>query len=163
DFNSRIKAPHGFHLDVPPRRRVWATPNGKANFLPLPGLEVNDPVDDPQMLRLSTIRSHDQFNTTIYSYNDRYRGIHGDRMVLFMNAGDIAARGLADGQAVALETISRDGRPRRVAGLTVVAYPMPSGSVAGYYPELNPLMPLDYHDHITGTPAAKSVPVRIAT
>ncbi len=129
----------------------------------LPGLAVNDPVDDPQMLRLSTIRSHDQFNTTIYSYNDRYRGIYNDRMVLFMNAGDIAARGLRDGQQVALDTISPDGLPRRVAGLTVVEYPMPRGSVAGYYPELNPLLPLDYYDRISGTPAAKSIPVRIAT
>lgn len=162
DFNSRIKAPQGFHLDIPPRRRVWPTPNGKANFLLLPGLEVNDPVADPAMLRLSTIRSHDQFNTTIYSYNDRYRGIHNDRMVLFMNAEDRAARGLADGQVVALDTISADGRQRRVEGLTVVDYPMPRGAVAGYYPELNPLLPLDYHDRISGTPAAKSIPVRIA-
>src|SRR3546814_762548 len=74
-FSERIKAPAGFHLDIPPRRRVWPTPNGKANFLILPGLAVNAPVGDPAMLRLATVRSHDQFNTTIYSYNDRYRGV----------------------------------------------------------------------------------------
>src|SRR3546814_10752749 len=68
-----------FHLDIPPRRRVWPTPNGKANFLILPGLAVNAPVGDPAMLRLATVRSHDQFNTTIYSYNDRYRGVYNDR------------------------------------------------------------------------------------
>lgn len=69
-----MKDPHGFHLDIPPRRRVWMTPNGKANFLVLPGLTVDDVIDDPAMLRLATIRSHDQYNTTIYSNNDRYRG-----------------------------------------------------------------------------------------
>ncbi len=102
-FSERIKAPMGFHLDIPPRRRVWATPNGKANFLVLPGLAVNAPVVDPDMLRLATVRSHDQFNTTIYSYNDRYRGVYNDRMILFMNADDIAARGLEAGTKVALE------------------------------------------------------------
>ncbi|MDG3579547.1 FdhF/YdeP family oxidoreductase [Rhizobium sp. YJ-22] len=160
-FSERIKNPKGFHLDIPPRRRVWPTENGKANFLPLPGLEVNDVVDDPAMLRLATVRSHDQFNTTIYSNNDRYRGVYNDRMVLFMNAGDIAARGLASGARIALETISTDGLARRVEGLTILDYPMPRGAVAGYYPELNPLLPLDYYDRISGTPAAKSIPVRI--
>lgn len=75
DFSEKIKNPHGFHLDIPPRRRVWKTPNGKANFLVLPGLEVNEPVNDKGMLRLATIRSHDQYNTTIYSNSDRYRGV----------------------------------------------------------------------------------------
>ena len=160
-FSERIRNPKGFHLDIPPRRRVWPTANGKANFLSMPGLEVNDVVDDPAMLRLATVRSHDQFNTTIYSNNDRYRGVYNDRMVLFMNAEDIAARGLAAGTRVALETISTDGLARRVDGLTVLDYPMPRGAVAGYYPELNPLLPLDYYDRLSGTPAAKSIPVRV--
>jgi len=160
-FSERVKNPKGFHLDIPPRRRVWPTANGKANFLSMPGLEVNDVVDDPAMLRLATVRSHDQFNTTIYSNNDRYRGVYNDRMVLFMNAEDIAARGLASGTRVALETISTDGLARRVDGLTVLDYPMPRGAVAGYYPELNPLLPLDYYDRLSGTPAAKSIPVRV--
>jgi formate dehydrogenase major subunit len=82
-------------------------------------------------------------------------------MVLFMNADDRAARGLEPGCRVALETISGDGVQRRVDGLTVLDYPMPRGSVAGYYPELNPLLPLEYHDKISGTPAAKSIPVRV--
>lgn len=161
DFSQRIQAPNGFHLDVPPRRRVWQTANGKANFLVLPGLEVNAPVADPKMLRLATVRSHDQFNTTIYSYNDRYRGVYNDRMVLFMNAEDRADHGLEAGSRVALETISDDGIDRRVEGLTLLDYPMARGSVAGYYPELNPLLPLDYHDKTSGTPAAKSIPVRV--
>ncbi len=161
NFSERIKNPKGLHLDVPPRRLVWPTPNGKANFLLFPGLEVNAPVSDPAMLRLATVRSHDQFNTTVYSYNDRYRGVYNDRMVLFMNAYDRAARGLEDGSRIALETISNDGVQRRVSGLTVLDYPMPRGSVAGYYPELNPLLPLEYYDKISGTPAAKSIPVRV--
>lgn len=160
-FAERIRDPKGFHLDVAPRRRVWLTPNGKANFLLMEGLEVNDPIDDPSMLRLATVRSHDQFNTSIYSYNDRYRGVYNDRMVIFMNEEDRRARGLAPEARVALETFSKDGRTRRVEGLTVLDYPMPRGAVAGYYPELNPLLPLDHHDRISGTPAAKSIPVRV--
>jgi formate dehydrogenase major subunit len=160
-FSARVKDPQGFHLDVPPRRRVWPTPNGKANFLLFAGLDVNAPVSDPAMLRLATVRSHDQFNTTVYSYNDRYRGVYNDRMVLFMNAEDRAARGLASGCRVALETIAADGIQRRVDGLTILDYPMPRGAIAGYYPELNPLLPLEYYDKVSGTPAAKSIPVRI--
>lgn len=160
-FNERIQQPHGFHLDIPPRRRVWPTPNGKANLLVMPGLDVDDPVHDPDMLRLATVRSHDQYNTTIYSYNDRYRGVYNDRMVLFMNIEDRLARGLDKEARVSLETISADGVQRRVEGLTVLDYPMPRGALAGYYPELNPLLPLDYYDRISGTPAAKSIPVRM--
>ncbi|WP_287941737.1 FdhF/YdeP family oxidoreductase [Sphingopyxis sp.] len=163
DFGERIKAPKGFHLDIAPRRRAWLTPNGKANFLPLPGLHVDAPADDPGMLRLATVRSHDQFNTTIYSYNDRYRGVYNDRMVVFMNAEDMAARGLAEGAKITLETISTDGIVRRVEGLTAIDYPMPAGSIAGYYPELNPLLPLAYYDPISGCPAAKSIPVRVVS
>ena len=161
-FSERIKAPMGFHLDIPPRRRVWVTRDGKANFLVLPGLDVNAPVADPAMLRLATVRSHDQFNTTIYSYNDRYRGVYNDRMILFMNADDIAARGLEAGTKVALETVGIDGIARRVEGLTIIDYPMSRGSVAGYYPELNPLLPLAFYDKVSGCPAAKSIPVRVA-
>ncbi|MNS75622.1 putative oxidoreductase [compost metagenome] len=160
-FNERIQALHGFHLDIPPRRRVWPTPNGKANILVMPGLEVNTVVDDPEMLRLATVRSHDQYNTTIYSYNDRYRGVYNDRMVVFMNIEDRLARGLGKEALVSLETISDDGVTRRIEGLTVLDYPMPRGALAGYYPELNPLLPLDYYDRISGTPAAKSIPVRM--
>jgi formate dehydrogenase major subunit len=161
-FNDKVRAPHGFHLDIAPRRRVWKTPSGKANFIVMPGLDVDAPVDDPAMLRLATVRSHDQFNTTIYSDNDRYRGVYNDRMVLFMNALDMADRGLREYDKVALETISADGIARRVEGLTALDYPMPRGSVAGYFPELNPLLPLDHHDRTSGTPAAKSIPVKVA-
>jgi len=161
DFSERIRNPKGFHLDVAPRRRVWRTPNGKANFLVMPGLDIDMPISDPSALRLATVRSHDQFNTTIYSYNDRYRGVHNDRMVLFMNPQDRIARGVESQARVTLETISDDGVQRRIEGLTVLDYPMPLGSVAGYFPELNPLLPLSHYDKISGTPAAKSIPVRV--
>ena len=161
DFLNKIKDPKGFHLDIPPRRRVWKTSTGKANFLTILGLAVDSDVADPDMLRLSTIRSHDQYNTTIYSNSDRYRGVYNDRMVLFLNATEREERGLKKHARVALETISRDGVKRRVEGLTVLDYPMPRGSIAGYYPELNPLLPLSHFDDISGTPAAKSIPVRI--
>lgn len=161
DFSERIKDPKGFHLDIPPRRRVWKTPSGKANFLLLPGLEVNAPVEDTAMLRLATIRSHDQYNTTIYSNNDRYRGVYNNRLVIFMNRDDMKDRALENGAVIGLETYSDDGYRRYVDGLTVIDYPMPRGAIAGYYPELNPLLPLDYFDEVSGTPAAKSIPVRI--
>lgn len=161
DFSERIKNPRGFHLDIPPRRRSWPTPSGKANFLVFSGLHVDAEVADTAMLRLATVRSHDQFNTTIYSHSDRYRGVYNDRMVLFMNEDDRKARGLEAGQRITLETIATDGIERRVEGLTIIDYPMSPGSVVGYYPELNPLLPLDYYDRISGTPAAKSVPVRV--
>lgn len=160
-FSEKMKDPHGFHLDIPPRRRVWMTPNGKANFLVLPGLTVDDVIDDPAMLRLATIRSHDQYNTTIYSNNDRYRGVYNTRLVIFMNKEDREARGLENGAVVGLETYSDDGYRRYVDGLTILDYPMPRGSIAGYYPELNPLLPLDFFDEISGTPAAKAIPVKV--
>lgn len=136
-------------------------PVGKAQFLLFPGLAVDADVEDNTMLRLSTIRSHDQFNTTIYSMNDRYRGIYNTRMVVFMNDEDMAERGLEQEMVVGLETLSTDGISRRVDDLVVIAYPMPRGAIAGYYPELNPLLPLNHHDEISGTPAAKSIPVRV--
>ncbi len=160
-YNAKLKNPKGFHLDVPSRRRVWKTPNGKANFLVFEGLHVDAPVEDKDMLRLATVRSHDQFNTTIYSNSDRYRGVYNDRLVVFMNADDRRERGLEAGQKISLETIFHDGVSRRVDDLTVLDYPMPRGSVAGYYPELNPLLPLEHYDRVSGTPAAKAIPVRV--
>ncbi|OUI88212.1 formate dehydrogenase [Acetobacter sp. DmW_043] len=161
DFSERIKHPKGLHLDVAPRRRVWKTETGKANIFVLPGLEVNDVVAEPGMLRLATIRSHDQYNTTIYSNSDRYRGVYNTRMVVFMNRDDMKERGLANGSVIVLETCTEDGYRRHVDGLSVVDYPMPRGAIAGYYPELNPLLPLEYFDKVSGTPAAKSIPVRV--
>ena len=161
DFNTRIRNKKGFALPVPPRERKWNTPTGRANFLLIEGLDEDTPIGGPDILRLSTIRSHDQYNTTIYTNNDRYRGVYNTRTVLFMNAEDMRARGLEEGALADIETISADGTERRVTGFMVVPYPMPRGSIAGYYPELNPLLPLSHFDEISGTPAAKSIPVRV--
>ncbi len=114
------------------------------------------------MLDLITLRSNDQFNTTVYGYDDRFRGVKGTRDVLFMNRRDIARLGLRDGLTVAVETEAEDQVPRRVGGLRVVAYDIPEGNCAGYYPELNVLLPLWHHDEQSKTPAAKAIAVRVA-
>ncbi len=160
-FNRRIQAPGGFHLTIPPRERKWNTSTGRANFLLFDGLDENKPIGGAEMFRLSTVRSHDQYNSTIYSNSDRYRGVYDGRMVLFMNEEDMRERNIPARALVALETIADDGISRRVDGLTVYPYQMPRGSLAGYYPELNTLLPIGHHDEISGTPAAKSIPVRI--
>lgn len=108
-----------------------------------------------------TLRSNDQFNTTIYGYHDRFRGVKGTRDVLFMNEKDIAKAGLAEGQIVALESDAQDGKQRRREGLIVMPYSIPEGCLGAYYPECNILMPVDHHALESHVPAAKSVPVRI--
>jgi hypothetical protein len=95
DFNQRIHQTGGFHLTTPPRDRVWNTPNGRANFLVFEGVDEEPFVKNAAMLRLATMRSHDQYNTTIYSLDDRYRGVFGGRMVVFMNESDMQERGIA--------------------------------------------------------------------
>ncbi|MGX8008957.1 FdhF/YdeP family oxidoreductase [Mesorhizobium sp. ORM8.1] len=164
DFNKRFLTPGGFHRDIKASKRVWETPNKKANFKPPTMLET-DPdinVSKPDVLTLITIRSNDQFNTTVYGYRDRLRGINGTRMVLLMNERDIARFGLSEGDEVDLETAADDGVERRVRGLRVTPYSIPSGNCAGYYPELNPLIPLWHRAEKAHVPAAKSVPVRLA-
>src|SRR5208283_1338224 len=152
--------PGGFHLTNPPRQRVWNTPTGRANFLVFPRVEEDCPTSDPAMLQLATIRSHDQYNTTIYSLNDRYRGVFGGRMVVFMNADDMADRGILPDSLVELESVTEGGDVRRSAsGFKVRPYNIPRGSIAAYYPETNGLLPLSYHDKKSKTPSAKSIPV----
>jgi len=161
DFNKRIRQPGGFHLTTPPRQRVWNTSTGRANFLVFPGVDEDPPVSDPAMLRLATLRSHDQYNTTIYSLDDRYRGVFGGRMVVFMNEADMQTRGIAEGDEVEIESLAEDGKRRVVGGFWVKPYSIPVGSIGAYYPETNPLLPLAYHDLKSGTPAAKSIPVLV--
>ena len=110
-----------------------------------------------------TTRSHDQFNTTIYGYDDRFRGIRGTRMILLMNERDIARFGLAEGEEVTLSSFTRDNIVREVSGLRVHRYAIPDGNVGAYYPECNPLIPLWHHAERAKVPAAKSVPVVIKT
>jgi molybdopterin-dependent oxidoreductase alpha subunit len=160
-FNARIRVPGGFHLTSMARERIWTTPSGKAQFMVFEGVN-EDPLDqDPEMLWLTTVRSHDQYNTTIYSMSDRYRGVFGQRDVVFLNELEMARRGLHDGDRVDLVTVSTDGVERRVRGFRAVKYRFPDGSCAAYYPEANPLMPLYARDEQSHTPSAKAIPIRI--
>lgn len=160
DYNARIRIPGGFRLPLPPTERKWPTKSGKAEFLIFDGLEEDPVLSDKSILKLTTLRSHDQYNTTIYGLNDRYRGVFGRRDVLFTNADDLAARGLAHGDLVEIETALPTGEPRHLT-LTAITYDIARGSVGAYYPEANGLVPLDYQDKESGTPSYKSVPVRI--
>ncbi len=137
DFNTRARHPHGFRIAQPARERVFQTPSGRAEFslAPLP-----DDVDPGEgRLILTTVRSHDQFNTTIYSNDDRYRGLKGLRTVVFMNEDDMRDRGLEQFGLVDVTSFSRDGTERTVHGYRAVRYEIPTGCAAGYMPELNVL------------------------
>ncbi|RDI24318.1 molybdopterin-dependent oxidoreductase alpha subunit [Pseudacidovorax intermedius] len=163
DFETRFVLPGGFPKPNAARERDWKTPTGKANFI-VPGALVADPDapgHPPQTLRLMTMRSDDQFNTTIYSLDDRFRDVSGTRNVLFMNEADIARHGLQAGQRIDVRTAADDGVVREVRGLTVRAYDIPEGCVAGYYPECNPLVPLWHHAEGSHVPAYKSVPILV--
>ena len=164
DFNARVHKPRGFHLDLPPRSRRWITATGKANFLAQPLQEVvagrYRPAVAGRLFNLMTIRSHDQYNTTIYGFEDRYRGVSGVRNVLFMHASDMQEMGLAEGALVDITSHWPDGE-RAAPGYAVVPYDIPRGCLAGYYPELNVLVPLASHADRANTPTSKSIAVTI--
>jgi molybdopterin-dependent oxidoreductase alpha subunit len=162
DFNARIRKPGGFRLYVAASGREWLTPTEKANFLVYPGLDEDKWVASRETLTLTTIRSHDQYNTTIYGLNDRYRGITGRRDVVFVNERDLASRGLQHGDLVDISVVTEAGpkaSKRVMRNLTAVAYDIAQGSVATYYPEANVLVALDHYDAKSGTPSYKSTPV----
>jgi len=163
DFEQRMWQPGGFHRPLGACHREWKTPNGKANFIVPPSLEEDDDMTarGPDVIRLTTLRSFDQFNTTVYGLHDRFRGIHGTRHVLMMNGEDIARLGFADGQLVRASTAANDGVTREVPGLRIVRYDIPRGCAAGYFPELTPLVPLWHHAVGSQVPAYKSVPIRL--
>jgi molybdopterin-dependent oxidoreductase alpha subunit len=161
DYNAGIRIPGGFHLVSTARERIWATASGKANFLVFEGLGEDLGVDNPAALWLSTIRSHDQYNTTLYSMSDRYRGVYGQRDVVFLNKSEMQKRDLQDGDRVDLVTLSTDGAERRVRNFRVVGYSFPNGCCAAYYPETNPLVPLYAHDPLSFTPSSKGIPILI--
>jgi molybdopterin-dependent oxidoreductase alpha subunit len=162
NYNKRIEQPGGFRMPNGARERKWDTPTGKANFLFEEGLmDEDDDVPESPHLQLMTLRSHDQFNTTVYSNNDRYRGIFNERMVVFMNEQDIAALNLHEGATVQFTAVTDDNVERSVGGFRVVTFDVPPGCCAAYYPETNGLLALSHRDKKSNTPAAKSVPVRI--
>lgn len=162
DYNERIRVPGGFRLPVPPSERVWKTASGKANFLVHAPTGGDPRRGDDTVLLLTTLRSHDQYNTTIYGQDDRYRGVFGRRDVVFAHPDDIAALGLAPGDAVDLAAAFDLSGERVVRGFTLVARDIPRGCLAAYYPETNILIDLDDRDLRSGTPAYKSVPVRLS-
>jgi molybdopterin-dependent oxidoreductase alpha subunit len=163
NYSQRMRQPGGFHRANPARERVWETKNGKANFLPPKSLDANSdtPVKGFGTFALMTIRSNDQFNTTIYGYDDRFRGIHGSREVVMMNERDMARLALAPKQRVSLITVADDGVHREVENLQVIPFDIPEGALAAYYPECNPLLPLWHHAEESHVPAAKTIPVKI--
>jgi molybdopterin-dependent oxidoreductase alpha subunit len=161
DFNARMDEPGGFWRGNPAHGRVWETASGKAEFTTPDTLDAAGFESSPGRYRLVTLRSNDQFNTTVYGYSDRFRGIEGTRDVLLMNEADMADAGLSHGDTVALVGDAGDGVERRVDGLSVVRFQLPRGTVGAYYPECNPLVPTGHHDRLSMTPASKCVPVRI--
>ena len=161
DYNKRLYQAGGFYRGNGAHERVWKTPEGRAVFTTPGQLDSLGFQDAPGRYRLMTLRSNDQFNTTIYGYSDRLRGLKGSRDILLMCPEDIAEAGLCDGQTVTLVTDVDDARDRRLGGLTLTAYKLPRGTIAGYYPECNVLIPIGHHDQLSKTPASKSVPVRV--
>ena len=161
DFNTRMFEQGGFYRGNPARERQWKTETGKARFTTPTVLSAVGVGDAEGRYHLITMRSNDQFNTTIYGFSDRLRGLEGSRAVLLMNPQDIERDGLNAGDVITLVGDADDGATREVGGLTVTPFNLPSGCVGGYYPEMNPLVPLWYHDVDSKTPAAKGVPVRI--
>jgi molybdopterin-dependent oxidoreductase alpha subunit len=164
DYNTRIQAPGGFRLPIGPTQRIWRTASGKAEFIVTQGVREDPCAADSSVLTLATLRSHDQYNTTIYGFDDRYRGIFGRRDVIFLNAQDLAERGIAAGErvdVVAAHSGGNGAQPAVLGGLTAVVYDIPKGCAGAYFPEANVLVPSWSRDKESGTPAFKSVPIRI--
>lgn len=157
DYNERIRARGGFYMPNPPREGKFTTQSGMAQFTSskLDRIELA-----PGRLLMTTIRSHDQFNTTIYGLDDRYRGIDGDRRVIFMNERNIAALGLRAGQTVHITSYFDDGE-RHASGFTIVPYEIPPDCCATYFPEANPLVPLGSIAARSATPTSKCVVVSV--
>ncbi|TXE14969.1 FdhF/YdeP family oxidoreductase [Seonamhaeicola algicola] len=157
DYNTKLKQPSGFYLPNGARVRQFKTKTGKANFsinkLPEWKLKQDE-------LVMMTIRSHDQFNTTIYGLNDRYRGVFNERRIIFMNKDDMKSRGLEEQQVVQLQS-TFNGVVRKANNFKVVGYDIPKYCCATYFPEANVLVPLDNFAHTAKTPASKSIVITV--
>ncbi len=163
DFNTRMTQPGGFHLPITARKREWNTETGRANFAVPRSLDedITPPSSERGVLQLMTVRSNDQFNTTIYGYHDRFRGVRGTRMTVFMHRNDVERLSLREGDIVRLTTEMGDAMERHVDGFIVTPYDIPEGCIAAYYPEANPLIPMWHKAEGADTPAAKSILVSI--
>jgi len=164
NYNERIAHPGGFHLGVASREREWRTSTGKANFI-VHQIEQDTPIrrarglHGERLMTLMTTRSHDQYNTTIYALDDRYRGVFGQRRVVFVNPADLAMLGFKAGEWVDMTTVWEDGVERRADSFLLVEYDIPRGCIGAYYPETNPLVPLSSVGDVCNTPTSKSIPV----
>jgi molybdopterin-dependent oxidoreductase alpha subunit len=162
DYNTRLRKPRGFHLRNTASHREWNTPAGKASFLaaPLPVETVHQRARKAENLfALQTFRSHDQYNTTVYGLDDRYRGVYGERQVVFVHPDDLSAMGADAGDRVDVIGEYQDGVERIASDFRLVPYDIPRGSIAGYYPELNVVVPLGSAGEESDTPTSKSVMV----
>ncbi|MEU6661871.1 FdhF/YdeP family oxidoreductase [Streptomyces sp. NPDC046821] len=158
DFNRRVRLPLGFRLRQPARELVFLTPSGGAEFS---AAQLPDVVPTPGTLALGTMRSHDQWNTTIYSDNDRYRGIKNLRTLVFMNKDDMRERGISEFDPVDITSTAKDGTHRNLNGYLAVPYDIPRGCAAGYMPEMNVLCALSDYSTQSGQPIMKHVKVTI--
>lgn len=158
NFNKRVREPLGFRLAQPARELNFLTDTGKANFSAVP---LRDTLPPAGKLMLCTMRSHDQFNTTVYSNNDRYRGVHNLRRLVLMNEIDMQSRGLEEFDETDIVSYAKDGSTRSVSGFRAVRYNIPKGSVAGYMPELNVLIPLGDYSEQSDQPLMKQILVDI--
>lgn len=164
NYNERIAKPGGFHLRVASREREWLTDTGKANFI-VHNIEQDTPIrrarqeHGEQLMTLMTTRSHDQYNTTIYAMDDRYRGVFGQRRVVFINPEDLLMLGFKAGDWVDMSTVWDDGIERHANRFLLVEYDIPRGCIGAYYPETNPLVPLNSVGDVCNTPTSKSIPV----
>jgi molybdopterin-dependent oxidoreductase alpha subunit len=166
DFNQRLEHPGGFYLGNAAGARRWNTPTERANFKPnllpldLVHAKVRSTGQLPDLI-MQSMRSHDQYNTTIYGLDDRYRGVKGQRDVLFVNEADIIRLGFQPGQKVDIVSIWGDDHVRRVKNFTLLAFDIPAGQAAAYYPEVNPLVPLESVGDGSSTPTSKFVAIKL--
>ncbi|NYE60915.1 molybdopterin-dependent oxidoreductase alpha subunit [Duganella sp. 1224] len=164
DFNARVAHPGGFHLRVASREREWRTASGRAQFVPH-AVDTDTPIHrararhGARLMVLMTMRAHDQYNTTIYGLDDRYRGVYGLRRVVFINPADLAMLGLRAGGHVDIVSVWDDQVTRRAGRFLLVEYDIPRGCLGAYFPETNDLVPLHSTADGAGTPTSKSIPV----
>ena len=169
-FNEKIKKPGGFRLRNTASERVWVTASGKAEFrahrvptdTSIHRAKARGKQTDTVVFALATVRSHDQYNTTIYGMDDRYRGVYGHRRVVFINADDLRQIGMKTGEWADLTSLYGDGESRKAERFLLVEYDIPLGCLASYYPETNSLIPLSSFAIDARTPTSKSIPVKLS-
>jgi anaerobic selenocysteine-containing dehydrogenase len=158
DFNRQVRQPLGFRIRQPARERIFLTGSGRAEFSTA---ALPDVIPTNGRLMLSTMRSHDQFNTTVYSDDDRYRGVKNLRTLLFMNRADMAELGVGEFDRIDITSIARDSTRRTAYGYRAVGYDIPRGCAAGYMPELNVLCPIGDFSAQSRQPLMKHIPIEV--